>query len=74
MDFSKLLDGFVKIDTWISPSCYMDFSGLLHGFVKVVTWICQSCSMYFSHFTKQNRNQSRSLTEISKLVEASALN
>ena len=42
-----MLDGFVKIDTWISPSCYMD--------VKVVTWICQSCSMYFLPFAKDSQ-------------------
>ena len=42
MVFSHLLQGFVKIETWISLSCYMDlsklihgFSELLHGFVKV---------------------------------------
>ena len=39
MDFFKLLNGFVKIDTWISPSYYLDMPKLLHGFVKVVTWI-----------------------------------
>ena len=32
MDFSKLLPGFVKIDTWIFLSCYMDLSKLRHGF------------------------------------------
>ena len=37
MDFSKLLDGFVKIVTWILKSCYMDLLKLLHGFVKFVT-------------------------------------
>ena len=35
----KLLSGCVKIDTWISQSCYMDLSKLIHGFVKVATWI-----------------------------------
>ena len=24
MDFSKFLNGFVKVDTWVSLSCYMD--------------------------------------------------
>ena len=57
MDFSKLLDGFVKIDTrislcfswickidrWISLSCYMDLSKLKQGFVKVATWTDQTC-------------------------------
>ena len=47
MYFSKLLNGFFKIDTWISLSCYMDLSKLLHGFVKVVSWICQSCFIFF---------------------------
>ena len=32
MDFSKLLDGFVKIDRWISLSCFMDLSKLIHGY------------------------------------------
>ena len=45
MDFSKLLHRYVKIETWISLSCYMDLSNLSHvyldllklleGFVKV---------------------------------------
>ena len=48
MDFSKMLNGFVKIDKWICPSCYMDFSKLLkvyfsklfiNGFVKIDKWI-----------------------------------
>ena len=47
MDFSKLLDGFDKIDTSTSLSCYMDLSKLLHGFVKVVTWIFK-VALYFS--------------------------
>ena len=61
MDFSKLLHGVVKIDTWIALnfyrdlsklilSCYADLSKLLHGFVKVVTRICQSYSMFFLLF------------------------
>ena len=40
--------GFIKIDTWISLSCYLYLSKLLHelskmvyGFLKVVMWICQ---------------------------------
>ena len=37
MDFSKLLPGFVKIDTWIFLSCYMDLSKLRHGFA-LGTW------------------------------------
>ena len=32
-DFSKLLHGFVKIDTRISLGCYMDLSKLIHGFL-----------------------------------------
>ena len=55
MYFTKLLNGFFKIDTWISLSCYMDLSKLLHGFVKVVSWICQSCFIFFSPFAKQNQ-------------------
>ena len=34
-----MLDGFVKTDTWISPSCFMDMLKLLQGFVKVVLCI-----------------------------------
>ena len=34
--FSKLLDGFVRINTRISPSWYMDLSKLVLGFVKVL--------------------------------------
>ena len=44
MDFSNLLDGFVKIDTdfsevvtWICQNWHKDFSKLLHGFVKIDT-------------------------------------
>ena len=37
MDFSDLLDGFVKIDTLISLSCYVELSKWLH------TWICWIC-------------------------------
>ena len=46
MDFSKLLYGFVKIDTWSSLSfsmylsIFMDFFQLLNGFAKVV--LCAS--------------------------------
>ena len=60
LDLSKLLHGFVKIDTWISLSvtwicqgCRMDLSKMLHGFIKVVTCICQSCSLYFLSFGKK---------------------
>ena len=55
MDFSKLLYGFVKIDAWISLSCYTDFSKVVHGFlkllhglVKFLTLICLSCYMDLS--------------------------
>ena len=37
-----MLNGFVKINTWISRSWYVDLSKLIHGFVKVVTRIRQS--------------------------------
>ena len=53
MEFSKLFYGFVKIDTWISLSCYRDLSKVLHGFIKVVTWIF--CFMFFLPFGKQNQ-------------------
>ena len=55
MIFSMLLNVFVKIDTWISLSCYVGLSKLLHGFVKVVTRICQSCDMFFSLFVKPKK-------------------
>ena len=52
-DLSKLLKtwisliccihGFVKINTWISLSCFMDLSKLPHEFVKVFLWI--SCPL-----------------------------
>ena len=38
----------VKIDTWISLSCYMNFSKLRHEFFFVVIWICQNWYMDFS--------------------------
>ena len=34
--------GFIKIDTWISLSCYMDFSKFITGFFLVVKGICQN--------------------------------
>ena len=48
MDFSKLLHGFVKINKWISRSCYVDLSKLINGFLQVVTWICWNWYMDFS--------------------------
>ena len=54
----------VKVVTWICQSCYLDLSKLLLGFVKlfcVFLVLCQSKPRW-------------SLTKISKLVEASALN
>ena len=36
MDFSKLLHGFVKIDTRICLNLYTVFAKLLNGFVKVL--------------------------------------
>ena len=35
----RLLNGFLKIVTWICQSCYMDLFKLLHGLVKVVICI-----------------------------------
>ena len=65
MDFPKLLmlDGFVKIDTWISLSCYMDMLKLLHGFVKAVLCI----SRPLPNKTKLKFDQA------SKFVKASGL-
>ena len=55
MDFSKVLHGFVKFDTWISLSFYMDlwklkdgFSKLLQGFVKIETGKSLNCNMDLS--------------------------
>ena len=87
MDLSKLLYWFVKTDTWIFLSCYMNLSKLIHGFVITIdTWICQSCYMdilkLFPGFVTVILCISRplpntlqpSLTKISMLVEAPALN
>ena len=38
MDFSKLVNGFVRIEIWISLICY-------NGFVKIDTWISLCCNM-----------------------------
>ena len=42
MDLSKLLDGFVKVDVWISLSCNMDLSKLIQGFIEFFTFIGKS--------------------------------
>ena len=69
MDFSRLLDEFVKIDAWISLSSYMDLSKLTYGFLNNLTWTLQSCwvdllkllrgfakhILCISPFTKQNQ-------------------
>ena len=75
----------MPLTQFVSQSCF-DFSvfkstaectadktktKLLHGFVKVVTSICQSCSMYFLPIAKKNKMK---FDQVSKLVEASALN
>ena len=52
MDFSNLLHGLVKIDTWISLSCYMDLSKTMPGFRLVVIWICQSSCTHLSKCNK----------------------
>ena len=39
MDFSKLLHEFVKNDIWNFLSCCMDLPKLLHGFVEVVVFL-----------------------------------
>ena len=38
----KLLHGFVKIDTWISLSCYMDLSILIYGFRSLLCLVSLS--------------------------------
>ena len=70
MDFSELLHGFLKIDTWISLTCHMDLSKLMHGFLKFVIWICQSCSV----FSRPLRNKIKlKFDQDFKVVEAAAL-
>ena len=56
--------GFVKIDTWISISCYMDLSKSLHG---------QSCYMDLSILFLA-LCQTKPRLSWTKVVEASALN
>ena len=67
MDFFKLLNGFVKIFTWISlgcymdlskliiGSCYVDLSKLLFGFVKVVKWIRQGVQCFSRPLPNKNK-------------------
>ena len=57
----------------------MDLSKLQNGLVKVVTWICQSCyvdlsKMFYVFLALCQAKPTWSLTNILKLVEASALN
>ena len=47
MDFSELLQGFVNMYSWISPSFYKYLLKLIHGFRFVMMWVCQSYSMFF---------------------------
>ena len=74
MDFSNFLDGFVKIDIWISQSCYMDLSKSIHGFPFFlhVSFVLLHILHVFLALSQTKPNLS--LTKISKLVEASALN
>ena len=67
MNFSQLLQGFVKVVTWICLNCYMDLFKLLHGFVKVV--LCVSRPL--PNKTKLKFDQGFNACEH---VEASALN
>ena len=49
MDLSKLILGFVKVDTWICLSCSMYFSPLAkQNQAEVDTWISLSCYMDLS--------------------------
>ena len=63
MDFSKLIQRCVKIDTWIFLCCNIDILKLLRGFVKVV--LC-----YFCHLPNKTKLK---LDQDFKLVEDSAL-
>ena len=83
IDFSKFWHEFICVSLDISLfmdlfKLYMDLSKfwyglskMLYGFVEVVAWVCQGCNIDFSPSTKKT---SWSLTNISKLVEASPLN
>ena len=53
IDFSKLLNRFVKIDIWISLSVNMEMTKWIF---LVVTWIRQSCSNCFSPFSKPSQD------------------
>ena len=34
-----LLDGFVKINTWICQSCYIELQKLFRGFVRLLDYV-----------------------------------
>ena len=68
MDFSKLLHGFFKINTYISfplPNqiklAKISLKWIVTWFVKVVIQICQNCCRHFS----PSAEASRSLVEVS---------
>ena len=56
MNLPKLIQGFAKIDTWISPSCYMDLS-------KEVRWVERGWTMEAAvvHFQPRKSASSRHL-------------
>ena len=56
MDLQKLIHGFAKIDTWISPSCYMDLS-------KEVRWVERGWKLEAAavHFQPRKSASSRHL-------------
>ena len=56
-ELKKLLSGCVKIDTWISQSCYMDLSKLIHGCLKVVTVVKVSTYVLCISCTWPKKNQ-----------------
>ena len=80
LDLSKWI---WQIDKWITPSYCLDLSkwymDWLYGFVKVAKWICFDCCMdlsklLFVFLALCQTKPSWSLTKISMLVEAPALN
>ena len=79
VNLSKLLHRFLYSITWICQIWYVDFSTLIHGFVKVATLICWKCYLDVTKLLPVflalcQTKPSRSLTKISKIVEASVLN
>ena len=76
MYFSRLLHGFVKVDMLISISCWMDFSKLIiwSGYMDLIKLLNGYVKVFYVFLALCQTKPSWSLTKISKLDEASALN